>query len=640
MDVSHANVTVTLVGKNMLSCGIRNYGALVKNGMDDTKLIIQCEHASEKGHQCTKETCGSLEAKGTVEHATAIGNIITNRTIGKETGFTNFTVRGGIVTAKAGGHNCAIGAACGSYVYGTNGEGTKMYAKNIRIEGGIVTAEGGDNCAGIGGGKVTPVDGIYITGGTVYASGGSYSPGIGSGGTGPSDASSFTVVQDRCYNASNIVISGGDTLVRAVGDKDTGMPGIGCGKAGDTVAGTVSNICAVPNTGYQGYIQDGTSETEYDFTEESPFQNRQDIKADKYFTMVYFGPFRDENKIDPDSKEQLGANHVISKTGGKEFTEEQMKELAKANGKDKDGNPFDMGEFLLPDKDQIHAINEAKKKGDIGDFPLTIATEGGTQVTITVSLRGNGTDAAVPDSQNGSGMVGANNVEKETGGNAFEIEEIKELCGIKGKDKDGNNLKLDDFKIDQAQLKAINEAKTSKNTGRFPLTYETPDGEKVTVEVLLTGTVEISFDTNGGSEPPQMQSTDSGKKVQKPEDPVREGFIFEGWYYTDKDGNEAKWNFEDPVYENMTLKAKWKEEVKNTETSAEESGSGTETGSGTAKEEDQTGKKQIPGWEYQKRETHETESVAKTGDTADVLCLIFLAELSAAGIGFVYKHNS
>ena len=79
-------------------------------------------------------------------------------------------MKGGIINAKAGGHNCAIGAACGSYVNGANGAGHKKYAKNIRIEGGIVTAEGGENCAGIGGGNVTSVDGIYITGGTVYAS--------------------------------------------------------------------------------------------------------------------------------------------------------------------------------------------------------------------------------------------------------------------------------------------------------------------------------------------------------------------------------------------------------------------------------------------------------------------------------------
>ncbi len=197
----------------------------------------------------------------------------------------------------------------------------------------------------------------------------------------------------------------------------------------------------------------------------------------------------------------------------------------KANGKDKDGNTFDIDAFTLPDKEQMNAINEAKEKGEVGDYPLTIATESGTQVTVTVSLRGNGIDAAVPGSDTDSGMIGANDVEKETGGKGFEIQEIKELCGIKGKDKDGNNLKLEDFKIDEDQFHAINEAKTSKKTGKFPLTYETPEGEKVTVEVLLTGTVEISFDTGGGTKAPEMQSIDSGQTVVKPTDPAREGYV-------------------------------------------------------------------------------------------------------------------
>ena len=518
MDVSHANVTITLVGNNLLSCGATAYGALVKDGMDDSRLIIQCEHA------------------------TAIGNITSNRTIGSEAGFSNLTIRGGIVEAQAGGHNCAIGAACGSYTHNSATDQNK-YAKNIRIEGGVVTARGGKDCAGLGGGRATPVDGIYITGGTVYASGGAHSPGIGSGGI-SSDAGGADMNDPESMNASNIEITGGNTLVIAVGDKDTAMPGIGCGRKYDNkVRGTAVNITAEPDAGYQGYIQDGISETEYNFTAESPFQTKQDIKVDKYFTMVYFGPFRDENKINSETKEQLGANHLISKTGGKGFSEQQIKELVKANGKDKDGNPFDTNDFTLPDKDQMNAINKAKEKGEVGDYQLTIATENGTQVTVTVSLRGNGTDAAVPGSDTDSGMIGANDVEKETGGKGFEIQEIKELCGIKGKDKDGNNLKLEDFKINEDQFHAINEAKTSKKTGKFPLTYETSEGEMVTVEVLLTGTVESSFDTGGGTKAPEMQSIDSGQTVEKPTDPAREGYVFEGWYYTDREGNEVPWDF-------------------------------------------------------------------------------------------------
>ncbi|WP_330624619.1 InlB B-repeat-containing protein, partial [Anaerostipes sp.] len=622
MDVSHANVTITLVGENLLSCGETGYGALVKDGMDDdTKLVIQCEHAGEKEHQCTEETCGSLEAKGTVFHATAIGNSVVNRITAEEDGFSNLHIRGGIIKAKAGGHNCAIGAACGS-------SGAGKYAKDIRISGGVVTAEGGQYCAGIGSGCSTPVDGIYITGGTVYAYGGENSPGIGSGGdqigTRPFD-----------YDVSNIVISGGNTLVRAVGHQSSNMPGIGCGKT-DTVTGQAENVSAVPDSGYQGYIQDGTSEAEYNFTVESPFPGKQDIKVDKYFTIIYFGPFRDENKINSDTKEQLGANHIISKTGGEGFDEEQLKELTKANGKDKDGNPFNIKDFILPNKEQIDVINEAKMKGEVGDYQLTVATENNTQVTITVSLRGNGTDAAILDGGTESGMVGANDVEKETGGKAFGEDEIKELCGIKGKDKDGNNLKPEDFKIDKEQLKIINEAKTSKNTGKFLLTYETRDGEKLTVEVLLTGTVKISFDTNGGSRPPEMQSTDSGKKVLRPEAPVREGYIFDGWYYTDKEGNEVLWDFEEPVYENMMLKARWKEEPK-TETT-EKDQSTTEKHSATA-EKPAAAEKPIPDWEYSKRKITEKTSTkaAKTGDEKNSIVLLILLGASLAGAGFMYK---
>ncbi|EDR97318.1 hypothetical protein EYQ97_14190 [Anaerostipes caccae L1-92] len=636
MDVSHANVTITLVGNNLLSCGATAYGALVKDGMDDTRLIIQCEHADEKGHTCSEGTCGKLRAEGTVEHATAIGNITSNRTIGSEAGFSNLTIRGGIVEAQAGGHNCAIGAACGSYTHNSATDQNK-YAKNIRIEGGVVTARGGKDCAGLGGGRATPVDGIYITGGTVYASGGAHSPGIGSGGI-SSDAGGADMNDPESMNASNIQITGGDTLVIAVGDKDTAMPGIGCGRKYDNkVKGTAVNITAEPDAGYQGYIQDGISETEYNFTAESPFQTKQDIKVDKYFTMVYFGPFRDENKINSETKEQLGANHLISKTGGKGFSEQQIKELVKANGKDKDGNPFDTNDFTLPNKDQMNVINEAKEKGEVGDYQLTIATENGTQVTVTVSLRGNGTDAAVPGSDTDSGMIGANDVEKETGGKGFEIQEIKELCGIKGKNKDGNNLKLEDFKIDEDQFHAINEAKTSKKTGKFPLTYETPEGEKVTVEVLLTGTVEISFDTGGGTKAPEMQSIDSGQTVVKPTDPAREGYVFEGWYYTDREGNEVLWDFEEPVYENITLKARWKE-VPKTEI-IEQNQITTETPADS--EQPTTAKQPMPDWEYSKRKKTERaqEKTAKTGDKKGSLFFLILFGGSLAGAGILLNKK-
>ena len=105
----------------------------------------------------------------------------------------------------------------------------------------------------------------------------------------------------------------GDTVVIAVGDKETGMPGIGAASGNDYV----SNVTAAPDFGYQGYIQDGISETEYTFADGTPFKEKTDIRVGQFYTMVYFGPFRDTNEIEKNTKDQIGANHVISKTGEK-----------------------------------------------------------------------------------------------------------------------------------------------------------------------------------------------------------------------------------------------------------------------------------------------------------------------------------
>ena len=41
VTVSHANVTITLIGDNVLTCEMSEYGALAKDGMDDTALTLQ-----------------------------------------------------------------------------------------------------------------------------------------------------------------------------------------------------------------------------------------------------------------------------------------------------------------------------------------------------------------------------------------------------------------------------------------------------------------------------------------------------------------------------------------------------------------------------------------------------------------------
>ncbi|MCB8611614.1 hypothetical protein LJD69_13555, partial [Faecalibacillus faecis] len=83
--------------------------------------------------------------------------------------------------------------------------------------------------------------------------------------------------------------------------------------------------------------------------------------------------------IEKNTKDQIGANHVISKTGGKGFTKEQLKGLTKVTGKNENGIDFNTSDLTFTREDQIQAINAAKTSGKTGEFPLTFATPNGTE---------------------------------------------------------------------------------------------------------------------------------------------------------------------------------------------------------------------------------------------------------------------
>ena len=62
---------------------------------------------------------------------------------------------------------------------------------------------------------------------------------------------------------------------------------------------------------------------------------------------------------------------------------------------------------------------------------------------------------------------------------------------------------------------------------------------------------EITFDTNGGSNVSSLTIKKEGK-ITKPEDPTKEGYIFEGWYY-----NGKEFDFNTEVTKDMKLEARW-----------------------------------------------------------------------------------
>ena len=72
--------------------------------------------------------------------------------------------------------------------------------------------------------------------------------------------------------------------------------------------------------------------------------------------------------------------------------------------------------------------------------------------------------------------------------------------------------------------------------------------------------VTVTFDSNGGGEV-ESQTIQQGQQVQRPADPIKDGYTFIGWYnkadlqYI----NLPEWNFDYPVFENMELVAQWME---------------------------------------------------------------------------------
>jgi len=87
-----------------------------------------------------------------------------------------------------------------------------------------------------------------------------------------------------------------------------------------------------------------------------------------------------------------------------------------------------------------------------------------------------------------------------------------------------------------------------ESTGNTTLTA------KYTANSYADGTYTVSFDSNGGSIV-ESQSIPYGGNVREPDDPVRDGYTFGGWY-TD-DGLSRNYNFSAAVTGNLTLYAKW-----------------------------------------------------------------------------------
>ena len=83
-------------------------------------------------------------------------------------------------------------------------------------------------------------------------------------------------------------------------------------------------------------------------------------------------------------------------------------------------------------------------------------------------------------------------------------------------------------------------------------------GDLALAIVFLAGSggFTVTFETDGGSQVP-AQTCRYGELVRRPEDPVKEGYVFDGWYW-DVEREHRPWDFaQDTVEDSMYLYARW-----------------------------------------------------------------------------------
>ncbi len=79
-----------------------------------------------------------------------------------------------------------------------------------------------------------------------------------------------------------------------------------------------------------------------------------------------------------------------------------------------------------------------------------------------------------------------------------------------------------------------------------------------------TSTYKVTFDLNGAPGEIAAQTVEDGEKVEKPDDPVWDGYEFLGWYNDQSLGKDYYWYFSlNAVKKNITLYASWLQEDEN-----------------------------------------------------------------------------
>lgn len=120
------------------------------------------------------------------------------------------------------------------------------------------------------------------------------------------------------------------------------------------------------------------------------------------------------------------------------------------------------------------------------------------------------------------------------------------------------NLVLTDIDLANEPIKATVKIYKDGGTWDPSATFGNPDVSPNYVWVDVTTYYEVVFNTSVEGLAVGTKTVKYGDKVEKPEDPTREGYKFLGWF---KDGEDAAFNFDTPITQKTELTARWEKKT-------------------------------------------------------------------------------
>ena len=542
---------------------------------------------------------GTVTASGQ-ERAAGIGG-------GYGAGGGSVAINGGIVVARGGYWGAGIGG--GGALFENSGDGG-----TIQISGGEVTAVGGSNSgAGIGGGGgagsgsyAGSGEMIEITGGTVNATS---RTGAGIGGGGHTNES---VTGDMCGSGGSITISGGTVTAfsqygAGIGGGTTEYSEVAGGAGGEIEisGGTVTAVSDREDVGIGGGAPgaaSGTFSTGENGNAVITATAISDQSGKAFWSGIFFEGIADgkiygteitpseDFTIPADSGLIIGESQLVTIPNGVTVTIEgsvtgDMTLESGAGVQIGNGPTVQVGAG-----GGMASSGQAIVLPDGGSVSMTDGQEHVTTVTMPAgggSIAPDGSGSVIIPS--GSTVQTGNGPEITVSGEGTAVTPAGELTlpggsSVSVSDGQGSTITV--------TMPAAGGSVTPDGNGGVTIpagsVVQTGSGQSVTIPesggVLrpdgeICYAVRVTFDSQGGSAV-STQEIMVGSLLTQPEQPVRDGYTFTGWYQDA--ACTVAWNFADmPVTADITLYAGWKKTISG----GSSGGAGSSSGNSTSETE-------------------------------------------------------